>query len=100
MHETITFLPATSPYIHRFFDDDYDDDDELTPAKLTPEREKFIHHKQINDVTIKIINLCGRLPGRKFPSSWPPMLIQIILFYITQRNQTIKPNQSNILELI
>ena len=46
------------------------------------EREKFINHKQINDVTIKIINLCGRLPGRKFPSSWPPMLVQIILFYI------------------
>ena len=40
------------------------------------EREKFIHHMQINDVTIKI-NLCGRLPGRKFPSSWPA-----ILFYI------------------
>jgi len=82
VRETITFLLATSTYIHRYFDDD--DDDELTPAKLTPEREreKFIHHKQINDVTIKIINLCGRLPGRKFPSGWPPMLIQIILFYI------------------
>ena len=96
MHETITFLLATSPYIHRFFDDDDDDDDddELTPAKLTPEREKFIHHKQINDVTIKIINLCGRLPGRKFPSSWPPMLIQIILFYIyitTKSNKKTKP---------
>jgi len=43
VHETITFLLATSPYIHRFFDDDDDDDDdddELTPAKLTPERER------------------------------------------------------------
>ena len=46
------------------------------------EREKFIEHKQINDVTIKIINSCGRLPARKFPSSWPPMQIQIILFYM------------------
>jgi len=44
------------------------------------EREN-IHHLQAIDVTIKI-NLCGRLPGRKFPSSWPPMPIQIILFYI------------------
>jgi len=32
------------------------------------EREKkIIDHKQINDVTIKIINLCGRLPARKIP---------------------------------
>jgi len=44
--------------------------------------KKFINHKQINDVTIKIINLCGRLPTRKIPSSWPPMQIQIILFYM------------------
>jgi len=43
--------------------------------------KKFIDHKQINDVTIKIINLCGRLPARKFLSSWPPMLIQIIAYY-------------------
>ena len=43
MHETITFLLATSTYIHRFFDDDDDDDDdELTPAKLTPERERSL----------------------------------------------------------
>jgi len=46
------------------------------------EREKFINHKQINNVTIKIINSCGRLPARKIPSSWLPMQIQIILFYI------------------
>jgi len=48
------------------------------------------------------MNLFGRLPCRKFLSSWPPMLIQMnnINLYITQRNQTIKPNQSNILELI
>jgi len=46
------------------------------------EREKFINHKQINNVTIKIINSCGRLPPRKIPSSWPPMQIQIILFYM------------------
>jgi len=46
------------------------------------EREKFIDHKQINDVTIKIINLRGRLPARKFLSRWPPMQIQIILFYM------------------
>jgi len=46
------------------------------------EREKFINHKQINNVTIKIINSCGRLPARKIPSSWPPMQIQIILFYM------------------
>ena len=49
--------------------------------KRLTQREKFIDHKQINDVTIKIINLCGRLPARKFPFSWPPMQIQIILFY-------------------
>ena len=46
------------------------------------EREKFINHKQINNVTIKIINSCGRLPARKIPSSWPPMQIQIILLYM------------------
>jgi len=46
------------------------------------EREKFINHKQINNVTIKIINSYGRLPARKIPSSWPPMQIQIILFYM------------------
>ena len=46
------------------------------------EREKFIDHKQINDVTIKIINLCGRLLARKFASSWLPVLIQTILFYM------------------
>ena len=33
------------------------------------EREKFINHKQINNVTIKIINSCGRLPAMKIPSS-------------------------------
>ena len=49
------------------------------PVACPRKRDKFIHHKQINDVTIKIINLCGRLPGRKFPSSWPPVVIQIIL---------------------
>ena len=54
----------------------------LTGLLLKGEREKFIDHKQINDVTIKIINSCGRLPARKFPSSWPPMQIQIILFYM------------------
>ena len=36
-------------------------------------------------MTIKI-NLCGRLPARKFPSSWPPMLTEIILSYI-QHNE-------------
>jgi len=68
---------------------------------LKKEREKknLFTTKQIINVTIKI-NLCGRLPG-KFPSSWPPMLIQMyIILYTTQGNQTIKPNQSNILELI
>ena len=55
--------------------------------------------KLIINVTIKV-NLCGRLPEKKFPSSWPPMLIQMhIILYITQRNQTIQPNQSNIMEL-
>ena len=52
------------------------------PFGLWRERDKFINHKQINDVTIKIINSCCRLPVRKIPSSWPPMQIQIILFYI------------------
>jgi len=33
------------------------------------EREKFINHKQINNVTVKIINSCGSLPARKIPSS-------------------------------
>ena len=57
---------------------------------------EYVTTKQIISVTNKI-NLCGRLPGRKFPSSWPPMLIQMyIILYITQPNQTIKPNQSNI----
>ena len=46
------------------------------------ERKKFINHKQINNVTMKIINSCGRLPARKIQSSWPPMQIQIILFYM------------------
>jgi len=59
------------------------------------EREKFIDHKQINDVTIKIINLCGRLPARKFLSSWPQMLIQIIAYYsicnTTKSNNKTKP---------
>jgi len=50
--------------------------------KRERERKKFIDRKQINDVTIKIINLCGRLPARKFLSRWPPMHIQIILFYM------------------
>jgi len=61
------------------------------------EREKNLFTtKQIISVTIKM-NLCGRLPGRKFPSSWPPILIQIyIILYIAQRNQTMKPDQSNI----
>ena len=41
------------------------------------EREKKLFTtKQIINITNKM-NLCGRLPGRKFPSSWPPMLIQI-----------------------
>jgi len=57
--------------------------------------KKFIDHKQINDVTIKIINLCGRLPARKFLSSWPPMLIQIIAYYsicnTTKSNNKTKP---------
>jgi len=59
------------------------DNNNVPIATLCRDREKkFIHHRANNlDVTIKI-NLCGRLPGRKFPSSWPPMLIQIILFYI------------------
>ena len=46
------------------------------------EREKFINHRQINDVTNKIINSYGRLPARKIPSGWPPMQIQIILFHM------------------
>ena len=51
--------------------------------------EKFIHHKANNHVTNKM-NLCGRLPGRKFPSSWPPMLIQIItLFQFTAKSNQI-----------
>ena len=42
----------------------------------TPEREErnLFTTKQIINVTNKI-NLCGRLPVRKFPSDWPPMLI-------------------------
>jgi len=50
-------------------------------------REKFIHHKAVN-VTDKM-NSCGRLPGRKFPSSWPPMLIYTyISFYINHRRMS------------
>ena len=50
---------------------------------LTHEREREIYWPQAdNNVTIKIINSCGRLPARKIPSSWPPMQIQIILFYM------------------
>ena len=46
---------------------------------LDKEREReIINHEQINDVTIKLINSCGRLPARKIPSSWPSMRIQII----------------------
>ena len=52
------------------------------PQVREREREKFINHKQINNVTIKIINSCGRLPARKIPSSWPLMQIRIILFYM------------------
>ena len=38
------------------------------------------------------MNLCGKLSGRKFPSSWPPMLIQM---YITmyKHNQIKQSNQ-------
>ena len=49
--------------------------------RLKREREreqKLFTTEQIINVTIKLI-LCGRLPGRKFPSSWPPMLIQMYI---------------------
>jgi len=48
--------------------------------------------KQIINVTNKI-NLCGRLPVRKFPSDWPPMLIQIyiILYKHNQIKQSHQP---------
>jgi len=36
---------------------------------LAPDGERFINHKQINNVTVKIINSCGSLPARKIPSS-------------------------------
>ena len=49
------------------------------------ERNLFI--KQIINVTNKI-NLCGRLPGRKFPSGWPPMLIQI--YIITRSHGSVR----------
>jgi len=55
----------------------------IAELSIVMREKKIIEDKQINDVTIKIINLCGRLKGRKFPSSWPPMLIQIILFYLS-----------------
>jgi len=75
----------------------------MSPARPGPtvEREKNLFTtKQIVNVTIEK-NLFDTLPGRKFPSSWPPMLTQMyIVLYITQPNQTIKSNQSNILELI
>jgi len=42
----------------------------IGPLRITisiqRDRKKIIDHKQTNDVTIKIINLCGRLPVRKF----------------------------------
>jgi len=51
------------------------------------ERNLFITEQIIN-VTNKM-NLCGRLPGRKFPSSWPPMLIQ--MYIILYKHNQIKP---------
>ena len=54
------------------------------------ERKKIIHHKQVMDVTFKI-NLCGRLPRRKFPSSWPPMLYKL---YYSVYNTTKSNNKT------
>jgi len=51
------------------------------PQSKVREKKKLFTTMQIINVTIKK-NLCGRLPGRKFPSSWPPMLYKRILFYI------------------
>ena len=55
----------------------------------TREREErnLFTTKQIINVTNKI-NLCGRLPVRKFPSDWPPMLIQI--YIITRSHGSVR----------
>ena len=62
-------------------------------CRVVGEREKKLFTtKQIINVTNKM-KLCGRLSGRKFPSSWPPTQIQmyIKLFYIN----TTKSNNQN-----
>jgi len=55
---------------------------------------EYVTTKQIISVTNEM-NLCGRLPGRKFPSSWPPMLIQ--MYIILYKHSDIK--QSNQINL-
>jgi len=50
----------------------------FTAAELREREKNLFTAKQIINVTNKM-NLCGRLPGRKFPSSRPPMLIQICI---------------------
>ena len=47
-------------------------------AELRERKKNLFTAKQIINVTNKM-NLCGRLPGRKFPSSRPPMLIQMCI---------------------
>jgi len=55
--------------------------------KTQTENSDLFTAKQIINITIKM-NLCGRLPGRKFPSSWPPMLMQMyITLYKLYRNR-------------
>jgi len=67
----------------------------MQPCSSWAEKERNLFTtKEIINVTIKM-NLCGRLPGRKFPSSWPPMLTQM---YITlyKHNHIKQSNQINL----
>jgi len=61
----------------------------LSPHNRPIETEKNLFTaKQIISVTIKM-NLWGRLPGRKFPPSWPPMLIQMYILHASRRKSDL-----------
>jgi len=67
-----------------------------TSTRTTAIRErekKFINHKQINNVTIKIINSCGRLPAWKTDLAGRPCKYK--LYYsicnATKSNNKTKP---------
>ena len=56
------------------------------PRSRKRERKKIFTTKQLVNVTIKT-NLRGRLPERKFSSSWPPMLKQ--MYILTYNDRTV-----------